>query len=190
MPSSEAQLFAQIVVPLYIAVGVLFVFADRIRHRAGVVVFLLAAAVLAGGGVLSFFASNFGGTEISKPTMMAFVFYGILSAALLLALAIARFLCRDRFSRLRFAAWLLVWVFVLTMLFVFVYGLYDYRPSDFGAIFEVLAAGALLGLCLCGIVLPFVILAFTNAFYRQRLYDCLGLASTPPQSSENASEQA
>jgi len=186
---SAGQMIAQIFVPFYIGAGILFVLAHRVGGQNRFGLFLLAAAILAGGGVLSFFAYNFGGTEISKLTMMAFIFYGILSAAFLLALAMATFLCRERYSRLRFAAWLLVWVFLFTMIFVFVYGFYDYRPSDFNRVLEVLTAGAAFGLGLCGIVLPFMILAFASSFYRRILHSLLRLPSTLQEPASSITEQ-
>jgi hypothetical protein len=185
---SEAQTLGQIFIPLYIGVAVLFTLAHKLARPNRPASFLLAAAVLALAGLASFFAYNFGGTDISEQVRMTLTFYAVLVAAFLLALTITAFVCRDRYTRLRFAAWMLCASLLLTVIFTFVCALYDFQPSDLDDVFEVMQVGVGFGLGLCGIVLPFMILAFTSSFYRQRSYSCLRLAPVSPEQSECETE--
>lgn len=179
---SEAQVLGQIFIPLYIGVAVLFTLAHKLTRPSRLASFLLAAAVLAFAGLASFFAYNFGGTDIFEQVRTTFIFYAVLAAAFLLALTITAFFCRNRYTRLRFAAWILCASLLLTVIFTFVYVWYDFQPSDLDYVFEVLGVGVGLGLGLYGIVLPFMILAFTSSFHRRRFYNCLRLPPVPPES--------
>jgi hypothetical protein len=165
--SSEGPLFSQIFVPTYIGIAILIALAYRIRmqNRSGLLI--LAAVVMALGILLSYFAYNYGGTNISEQSRMALVFDLILSAAFLLALAMAGFLCRKRFTRLRFAPWLFGWSFLLVFIFTCIFGWIDYHPTNMDMALEVIGIGAILGLGLCGLILPFLILAFLGPFHKQ-----------------------
>lgn len=167
MSSNEAPLFSQIFVPFYISIGILIALAYRTGSQNRLLLFVLAIAVMALGTLLSYLAYNFGGTEFPQQSKMALIFNMILGAAFLLALAMAGFLCRNRFTRLRFGPWLLVWIFLLTVTFVCVYGWIDYHPTNMDMALEVLGIGAILGLALCGFILPFMILSFTGSFHKQ-----------------------
>lgn len=166
----EAQTLGQIFIPLYIGVAVLFTLAHKLTRPSRLASFLLAATVLAFAGLASFFAYNFGGTDISQQVRMTLTFYAVLAAAFLLALTITAFFCRERYTRMRFAAWTLCASLLLTVIFTFVYAWYDFQPSDLDAVFEVLRVGVGFGLGLCGILLPFMILAFIGSFYHRPFY--------------------
>lgn len=180
----EAQVLGQIFIPLYIGVAVLFTLAHKLTRPSRLASFLLAAAVLAFTGLASFFAYNFGGTDLFEQVRSTLTFYAVLAAAFLLAFTITAFSCRERYTHLRFATWMLCASLLLTVIFTFIYAWYDFQPRDLDDIFEVLQVGVGFWLGLCGIVLPFMILAFTGSFHRRRFYNCLRLAPVPPESSQ------
>jgi len=186
--SSETALLAQIFIPLYIAIALLFALADRLARPNRFASFLLAAAVLALAGLASFLAYNFGGTVISEYVRIPLTFYATLAAAFLFALTITAFFCRKRYSHIRFLAWLLCWAVVLTIAFICIFGWYDYRPVGLDDVFEILVIGAIFGVCLFGVVLPFMILAFTSSFYRRPFYNCLRLPPVSPETGRSESE--
>ena len=156
-------------VPTYISIAILIALAYRIRMQKQSGILILAAIVMALGILLSYLAYNSGGTDISEQSRMALIFDLILGAAFLLALTMAGFLCRKRLTRLRFAPWLFGWSFLLVLLFTCIFGWIDYHPTNMDMALEVISIGAILGLGLCGLILPFLILAFTGPF-RKRFF--------------------
>lgn len=167
MSPNEAPLFSQIFVPFYISVGILIALAYRINTPKRLYLFVLAIVVIALGTGLSYFAYNFGGADIPKDSKMALTFNTILVAAFLLSLAVTGILCRKKFTRLRFGLWLLVWTFFLAVVFIYIYGWIDFHPTNTDMVLEVLIIGAILGLALCGFILPFMILSFIGTFYKR-----------------------
>jgi hypothetical protein len=165
--SSEGPLFSQIFLPTYISVAILIALAYRIRTQKRSGILILAAIVMFLGILLSYFAYNYGGTNISEQSKMALVFDLILGAAFLLALVLAGFLCRKRLTRLRFAPWLFGWSFLLVLIFTCIFGWIDYHPTNMDMALEVISIGAILGLGLCALILPFLILAFTGPFCKK-----------------------
>jgi hypothetical protein len=186
MSSNEAPLFSQIFVPIYIGMGILIAIAYRTRQRKRWPLFVLAIIVMALGTGLSYLAYNSVGTDFSQQSKMALIFNIILGAAFLLALAIAGFVCRKRFSRLRFAPCMLGGSFIFVMIFTIIFGWIDYHPTNMDMAMEVLGIGAILGLALCGFILPFMILSFIGSFHK-RIY-AVGVPLSPI-SQEQPSEK-
>jgi len=164
---SEGPLFSQIFVPTYISIGIFLILAYRIRMQKQFGILILATFVMASGILLSYFAYNYGGTNISRESRMALIFDLILGAAFLLALVVTALLCRKRLTRLRFAPWLLGWSFLLVLIFTCIFGWVDYHPTNMDMALEVMGIGAILGLGLCGFISPFLILAFIGPFHKQ-----------------------
>ena len=189
MSSNEAPLFSQIFVPLYISIGILVALAYRTKPRKRWPLFVLAIVIMALGTGLSYFAYNYGGTEtnvIPEQSKMALIFNMILVAAFLLALAIAGILCRKRFSRLRFAPSLLAGSFIFVMIFTIIFGWIDYHPRNWDMALEVLGIAAILGLALCGFILPFMILSFIGSFHK-RIF-AVGVPLSPVSQEQQSEE--
>jgi uncharacterized membrane protein YoaK (UPF0700 family) len=186
MSSNEAPLFSQIFVPLYLSIGILIALAYRTGQRKRWPLFVSAIVIMTLGTGLSYLAYNSVGTDFSQQSKMALIFNMILGAAFLLALAIAGILCRKRFSRLRFAPSLLAGSFIFVMIFTLIFGWIDYHPTNIDMALEVLGIGAILGLALCGFILPFMILSFIGSFHK-RIY--VVQAPLPPAPQEQPSEE-
>jgi hypothetical protein len=119
-----------------------------------------------------------GGIEMAQGVMLVAAAAAVMSAALTLA----GWACRGSYGRWRLAGWLLValvlvWLvligpfFILAMIF---------SPGGMPVSALLGGVGSLAGSCF-GLMLPFLILAFANSFYRDRLKSLLHLDQpTPP----------
>jgi hypothetical protein len=110
--------------------------------------------------------------------------------ALLVPLALTRWLARRQYRPVRFMVWLAVWclVFMLVGGMAFVGGLMrsdSYDPRFlWSVIAQVVALGLVLGLCLYVIHLPYLLLMFTSPFFRRRFQIWLGVESSWRQPEE------
>lgn len=174
--ASEGEVFAQIFVPSYITVALLFAFAHNISRKTSVIYFLLALSIVALGGLASFFAYNFNGIDMRQSNQLAPTFNVIMGIAFLLGLKTAVLLSRKRYGWLKFAASLLAFSFLFTVAFILLYGLYDFGLSNLDI--EVLVISLVFGFCLCFVAFPFLILVFCTPYYRRTLENVIPLRST------------
>jgi len=181
---SEGLMIDQIILPLAIALALIFSQGQRISRVHHAKAFLWCAGVLVGIGFISFLA-YIAGSPLVRTAWMSLVFYTILGTAWLLAMVLSARLSRRHYTRPGFALWVLVWIFVLTMALIFAFGWYDFRPRDLDGYAEVLGVGAVFGLSAYGVTLPFLILAFTSAYFRTPFQTCLGLKPIPNLNTED-----
>jgi hypothetical protein len=116
-----------------------------------------------------------------RDSNLGYILIGGAVVALLLSLAInlAGWSCRSRYEWRRFALWLILWI-MAGWLAVFVVMSMIERP---GPLLEMATAFAIFSAVSFGLLLPFLLLSFANAFYRERLKELLRLADAAPPSA-------
>lgn len=112
---------------------------------------------------------------------LVYVLIGGAVVGLLLSLAInlAGLSCRRQYDRRRLSLWLIVWI-MAGWLAVFVVMSGIERP---GPLLEMATAFVIFCAVSFGVLLPFLLLSFTNAFYRERLKELLRLADAATPSA-------
>jgi hypothetical protein len=105
---------------------------------------------------------------------LAFILIGGAVVALLLSMAInlAGWSCRRGYDRGRLALWLILWIMAGWLAVFAVMSMIE-RP---GPLLEVAKAFVIFCAASFGLVLPFLLLSFANAFYLERLKKLLRLA--------------
>jgi hypothetical protein len=150
------------------------------KHRV-----LAWAGTLVALGAFSFLTFGLAQTTdgFGPETMPELVLLAVGTVVLSLAVTVAGLVCRGRYSPLRLCLWLLalllgVWLLVVGPFFI-VAMVFSPASPPIGALFGIVASLACLSL---GLLLPFLILSFANAFYRARLKDLLhlGREAAPP----------
>jgi len=96
-----------------------------------------------------------------------------------LVLNLAGWSCRGRFGWRRLSLWLLFWIMAVWLVFFTLMSLW-HRPGPLLEMATALLSAAAMSL---GFLLPFLLLSFTNAFYRERLKELLRLADAAPPSA-------
>jgi len=116
-----------------------------------------------------------------RDSSLGYVLIGGAVLALLLSVAInlAGWSCRRRYDRRRLSLWMIFWI-MAGWLVVFVVMSWIERP---GPLLEMATAFAIFCAISFGVLLPFLLLSFANAFYRERLKELLRLAAPAPPSA-------
>jgi hypothetical protein len=116
-----------------------------------------------------------------RDSNLGYILIGGAVVVLLLSLAInlAGWSCRRRYEWRRFALWLVLWI-MSGWLAVFVVMSRIERP---GPLLEMATAFVIFCAVSFGVLLPFLLLSFANAFYRERLKELLRLADAAPRSA-------
>lgn len=103
----------------------------------------------------------------------------VVGLLLSLAINLAGWSCRRQYDRRRLSLWLILWI-MAGWLTVFVVMSRIERP---GPLLEMVTAFAIFCAVSFGLLLPFLLLSFANAFYRERLKELLRLADAAPPSA-------
>lgn len=189
MTSSSQVQFDLLFYPLAIGVTLLWLAAPVLGRRWGAVRILAAVVLMmavAGLAIVSY------GTASSDETVLSMALLGFLDAALALTPAAAARLCRRSYRPVVFMLWLAVWLIVGSVLAVLgllaVLMLRNGGP-DLGELPRLvqqgMVAGAIFGLFLYVLYLPYMLLGFASPFFRARLQACLNLQ--PSESGEDGS---
>ncbi len=148
--------------------SLVWLLGERIGNRNPFVAFLLAALVSFGFLGVNLFSRGFG-KDVTAISVLA----ATMILPMLLALGVAAFLSSKRFRKVRFAVWTGVclfgsqWIIVSTVTLLF----NSNRPIA-GQIAEVSFASLVISLLCCVCLLPFLILLWTNRFWRRR-FECV-----------------
>ena len=105
------------------------------------------------------------------PTIML-VGMAVVGLGLILAVNLAGWSCQGLYGRRRLSLWLILWIMAV-WLAVFIAMSMIERP---GPLLEMATAFAIFCAVSFGLLLPFLLLSFANAFYRDRLKEVLRLA--------------
>ena len=116
-----------------------------------------------------------------RDSNLGYILIGGAVVALLLSVAInlAGWSCRRQYDRRRFWLRLILWI-TTGWLAVFVVMSMIEKP---GPLLEMATAFAIFCAVSFGLLLPFLLLSFANAFYRERLKELLRLADAAPRSA-------
>jgi len=116
---------------------------------------------------------------------LGYMLIGVAVVGLLLSLAInlAGWNCRGLFDRRCLSRWLIVWILAGWLAFFVVMSFTDGR----GPLLEMATAFVVIAAVSFGLLLPFLLLSFTNAVYRDRLKELLRLAEVARSSAAQPS---
>ncbi len=183
MGSTDTEMFGMMFNSLVVGITILWLFAHKLGNRNRFVTFLLAFAVMA---VLILVGAIFYyGLEFSQQTGMAVILLAMSALVMLLGFVLAGRQCRNRYSGLRFVLYLALWTVAacLASMLVFyltVFIIIQQAPVPISTVLPMaLIVGLILGACLYVIVFPYMILALSSSFFRERFYACLRLKSMP-----------
>jgi hypothetical protein len=179
MDSSGKAQFDLLFYPLAIGVTLLWLAAPALARLPAAVRIAGAVAsmiVVAGLTIVSF------GTPSPGEIKMFLVFLSLFGAALALTPAAAARLCGQSYRPVAFTLWLGAWLIVggvlatLSFLVVLVSMNEGPNASELSRLaVQGIAVGAILGVFLYVLYLPYLFLAFNSAFFRARLQACLNL---------------
>jgi len=182
VPSSQREFFGGTVSAIGFGLAAVWLTAGYLgwKHRA--LAWVGALLALGSLGLVSFGIGQL--TEgIGPETLAGTVLLAVGAVVISLALTLAGWACRGRYGPLRLCLWLsaallLVWLLVIGPFFVVAKILSPVNVPLLALIAAVLSVTAIS----FGLLLPFLILSFANAFYRARLKDLLhlGRETAPP----------
>ena len=179
--TSDRETFGVMVLSLTVASAVLWLFGHVIANYAPytrLVVALSLALAVAVVGALSV-------TDFSRPTIALPSLLGFLMPALVLGYAGAGWTSRRRYRPTRFLLLLAAGTVLFSTVgmppgFLLGSALTADWPTDLLPVIAVsLLAGAVMGVCVFLISLPFVLVGLRSPLFRPRLFACLGLPPGP-----------
>ena len=183
--TADAEMFTMLFHSLIVGITAMWLLAHKLCNRNRFMTVLLAGGVLAGAGLVGIL--SFGKTKFTAQTMLLPILFVVSAIAVLLIFVLTAWFCRKRYSGLRFMLWLPISSLatgVVSMVYYFVIGLVIMSFAGVGmpsysVVLQVLVVGAVFGILLYVVNLPYVILALRSPFFRQRFYACLRLKSMP-----------
>lgn len=178
LPAQSLEMMLEVFNSLALGLGAVWLLSPRLRHRSRFLVFLrmlLTAALMS----TFVYAVRQDWDEAELATVFL-AYVGICVLASVSALSLAGWVCRHRYRPLRLTLWLLgcnvaVWLALATPLFVMAL-----LQVGIGSWPELLGGVLAFGAATFATMLPFLILAFTNGFFRERLKALLGLPGDMP----------
>jgi len=176
--SVQASVFSILFHSYTVGIASLWLLGHKIANRRRFITFLLALVIMAVTGLIGII--SYGMTDFSGEGFAVLMLLGVLAFTMLLGFVLSGFMCRNRYSNLRFMLWLALWCvlvcMVVSMAFISIMFVIDGPPTS---IFQILLAfvpiSLIFGLCTYVIIVPYMILAFRSSFFRQRFYDCFHL---------------
>ena len=165
---------------LAVGVAAVWLLGGYLRGKPGPLVFLGMLFILTGFGAMTFAATADWG-EFGLQFAM-FVVLGVAALVMALSLRLAGWFCRRQLRALKLSLWLLACLAAIWLLVVTPFAVITAAVSDGVEWWSMLGGALAFAGASFAVILPFLILAFANAFYRERLKGLLGLAapSTPP----------
>ena len=175
-------MFGMVFNSLVVSITVLWLFAHKLGNRNRFVTFLRAFALMAVLGLVG--AISYYGLDFSQQTFDTMILLTMSALVILLGFVMAGWRCRNRYSSLRFMLYLAFWtvaVCLASMLVVFltVSIIQQTTFSIYTLLIMVPIVSLIFGACLYVIVFPYMILALSSSFFRERFYACLRLKSMP-----------
>ena len=187
-PSPSIAVFDQLIVSLTLSITLLWLLAHKIGRGNRFVTFILAFAVMA--LLTSLGAVSYGGFTLTEETVLLAILSAVFGVAMLVAFALAGWSCRKRYTRVVFMLWLLFWTVAAGVVAMFSYvaivGVVSTMSGfsqglTISVLLEVLLVGAVFGLCLYVIDVPYMLLVLCTPFFGERFYACLRRKSVPAQ---------
>ena len=177
MPSSSASQFDTVFHSAAMGIAALWLVATYLDRFGGLVRFLASFATLVAVACLGILSYS---VEFSNETVVMLALLALMTLMMLVAMTLSRRLCGGKYRPVRFILWLALWTVLgslVVMLGFIVAGsiIMSGGPDLSEGIMIVVLGGSTLGLCFYVLNLPFMILGFTNPFFRERFCACLGL---------------
>jgi hypothetical protein len=188
--SVQSLIFSILFHSYTVGIASLWLLGHKIANRRRFITFLLALIIMAVAGLIGII--SYGMTDFSGEGLSVLMLLGVLALTMLLGFVLSGFMCRNRYSNLRFMLWLALWCEVACLISILVFFLIAFaidRPSIssfFAILFMIFSAGLIFGLCAYVIIVPYMILAFRSSFYRQRFYDCFHLPAVAAVSTDES----
>ena len=180
IPSQPLDLFGQAFTALVFGHAACWLVAAYLGWKHRFVAFLGLLVALGGFAGLALVCSQAG--EDAGPELWASVVFVAFGAFVLsVSLSLAGWLCRQRYGWRRLTLWLVVCLAVVSVLTAAPFLVFALIASQGSPGVGEFLMGVLLlaGICFATI-LPFLVLCFTNFFYRERLKALLHLGSAEP----------
>ena len=191
LPPSMAEAFGTFLTSLAAAWSAVWLLAHWLSRRRGIAAFLRALAVMLGVGGVSYVGVF--GLKFVDILMNVVVSYGICALALLSAMSLSGYCCRKVYRPGRFMAWLFLWVIVVPMMIMPVFGvvagvvaaasgsaeLPQLLVMLVGMLVGCVFMGGVLGVVLYLVNLPFMLLAVRCPFFRDRFQNAFRLPHPP-----------
>jgi hypothetical protein len=173
---ADVEMFNMIFNSLVAGITFLWLFAPKLCRFSPLVVFFLSFAliwIVLFVGIVSYLGIGF-----SKDALVALSLLLMLALTMLLGFVLTRWRCRKCYGPVRFTLSLCVWMAVVCTVSMIVFYVIAFTiqrvPVPITRILLIAAAvGSVLGICLYVINLPYMILALSSSFFRERFYACL-----------------
>ena len=190
MPSATESQFDTVFHSMAVGIAVLWLVEDYFDSFGGFVRFLMFFGTLVAVACLGILSYS---TELSNEAALFLALLVFFSITVIGAATAAGKLCKGQYRPLRFMLWLALWTIVASVFTT--YGFFvvgnlimssgSSVPYNLEALLMVTFVGLAFGLCLYVLNLPFMILGFTNPFFRKRFNTCLRLQLMPTTREED-----
>jgi hypothetical protein len=175
---TNTEFLGALVASLASAWTIIWLLAHWLSPRRWLLGFVLALIVMGATGLLSCVCNY--GIPNDETVVSTLFYYVFASFSLLLSMVLTGRFRRKSFLSASFMVWLIPWTILSSILGIIILviglGLFQGSPAiDMDAMLEVLLVGGIGGIVLYLLNLPFMLLAFRNSFYRNRLCAVFGL---------------
>ena len=180
IPSEPLDIFCQVFNSLAFGIAAVWLLATWLQERHRFLVFLKMLVTAAGFSALAFLVRQDSG---EGPVVLAFlVFVGVCVLVTVAALSLTGLVCRPRYLPLRLSILSVVFTVALWAILSAPFAIFALAAGGGGPWLELVTIVLALAAVTFVTVLPFLILSFTNPFYRERLKGLLHLEPTvqPP----------
>ena len=179
---ADVEMFNMIFNSLVAGITFLWLIAPKICRFSPWILFFLSFAliwIILFVGIFSYLGIGF-----SKDAVVALLLLFVLELAMLLGFILTRWRCRGRYGPVRFTLSLGVWMAVVCIVSMIVFYMIAFMVQQVSVpitriLLVAAAVGSVLGICLYVINLPYMILALSSSFFRERFYAYLRLKPVP-----------
>ena len=178
--SRSTEMFGMVFHSLVVGVTVLWLLAHKIGGRDRFV-FLRSLIIMVVIGLIG--TISYGGLQFSLQTTASVILLAILILTMLLGFVLTGWRCRKSYRPVPFMLWLALWTTVVSVVIIFGYAvvavaIMSISGQDIPSYWILLQAfliGLVLSGCLYAIEFPYMILALSSPFFRERFYAWLHL---------------
>jgi hypothetical protein len=156
-----------ILIGLTFGLAAVWLLSPYLKGRSRWRTFLRMLAAMESFALVSFLIGHYGDRESGPAEMLIGV--AVFALLLSLVLGLAGWSCRRRFDWPRLLLWLIFWIMAALLV---VFGVMSVLEGP-GPLLEMATALAIATAVSLGLLLPFLLLSFANAFYHERLKELL-----------------
>ena len=181
MPSATAVQFSFLIEFLIVGLALLWLNADGLGRRHGLVRLVGSLGIVLGAGVVV--VLSYGWTFVQGQGIVTLVLTAILAVVLLASLALTRWLARRRYRPLAFMLWLAAWCLLFLLAITAAPAAvrilaYPSSTDSLEYTREIIVPALVLGSGVYVINLPYMLLMFSSPFFRRRFQVWLGAGSS------------